>query len=47
MGSEMCIRDRSGVSNVKDKFVFGATDQEMIVQYQSSQTIAKELDVHI
>lgn len=31
---------------MKDKFVLGATDQEMIVQYQSLQTIAKELDVH-
>lgn len=37
----------SGVRNMKDKFVLGATDQEIIVQYQSLQTIAEELDVHI
>lgn len=48
-----CLKDRprqervvSGVSIMKDKVVLDATDQEMIVYYQSSQTIAKELDVH-
>lgn len=40
-------RGVSGVRNMKDKFVLGATDQEIIVQYQSLQTIAEELDVHI
>lgn len=47
VGSQGQERGVSGVSNMKDKFVLGATDQEIIVQYQSLQTIAKELDVHI